>query len=157
VTFLRGRSPSESARQRVFSGYFNSGSYYLVNTILAVVIVLIFIYSAIFSPETNNYPVKCVHELATGKPCPSCGLSHSFSYIVRGDLESAARWNSNGIAVFLFFLLQLVMRVSFAVAVKRNPSLESPALIRLDIVLSLATFILAFNKFIIYYPLLIFG
>lgn len=148
MTSVKGRSPSESASPE---------SYYLINILLAGVILLIFAYSAIFSPETNNYPVKCVHEIATGKPCPSCGLSHSFSYIMRGDLRSASEWNSNGIAVFLFFLLQLVMRVSFAVAVKRNPSLVSPAHIRLDIVLSLAAFILAFNKFIIYYPLLIFG
>ncbi|MFN2378855.1 MAG: DUF2752 domain-containing protein [Bacteroidales bacterium] len=133
------------------------GSYFIINIVLAAVIAAIFIYSAIFSPETNNYPVKCVHEIATGKPCPSCGLSHSFSYIVRGDLKSAALWNSNGIAVFLFFLLQLVMRISFAVAVKRNPSLSSTTQIKLDIVLSLAVFILAFYRFIIYYPSLIIG
>lgn len=133
------------------------GSYFIINIALAAVIAAIFIYSAIFSPEANNYPVQCVHEMATGKPCPSCGLSHSFSYIVRGDLESAARWNSNGIAVFLFFLLQLVMRISFAVAVRRNPSFASPPQIKLDIVLSTATFILAFYNFIIYYPLLISG
>jgi hypothetical protein len=133
------------------------GSYFVINIVLAAVIAAIFIYSAIFSPEKNNYPVKCVHEIATGKPCPSCGLSHSFSYIVRGDLNSASEWNRNGMAVFLFFLLQLVMRISFAVAVKRNPSFASPAQIKLDIVLSLAAFILAFYKFILYYPLLIFG
>jgi hypothetical protein len=133
------------------------GSYFIINIVLAAVIAAIFIYSSIFSPETNNYPVKCVHEIATGKPCPSCGLSHSFSYIMRGDLKSASEWNSNSIAVFLFFLLQLVMRISFAVAVKRNPSLASPPQIRLDIVLSLAVFILAFYKFILYYPSLIIG
>lgn len=131
------------------------GSYFIINIVLAAVIAAIFIYSAIFSPETNNYPVKCVHEIATGKPCPSCGLSHSFSYIVRGDLESAARWNSNGIAVFLFFLLQLTMRISFAVAVKRSPSAAAPPQVIFDITLSVVAFILAFYNFILYYPSLI--
>lgn len=135
----------------------NRGSYFIINIVLAAVIVAIFAYSAIFSPEENDYPVKCVHEIATGKPCPSCGLSHSFSYIIRGNLQKAAQWNSNGVAVFLFFLLQLVMRISFATAISRSGALATKKLVVFDVTLSAVTFLLAFYNFIVYYPSLIFS
>lgn len=133
------------------------GSYFIINILLAAVITLIFAYSAIFSPEENDYPVKCVHEIATGKPCPSCGLSHSFSDIIRGNLQEAAQWNSNGIAVFLFFLLQLTMRISFAIAISRSGALSTKRLVVFDVTLSVVTFLLAFYNYIVYYPSLIFS
>ena len=42
--------------------------------IFAGVILLIFAYSGIFSPDKDNYPVTCIHEKLTGLPCVSCGL-----------------------------------------------------------------------------------
>ena len=67
--------------------------YLVINTLFAGVILLIFAYSGIFSPEKDNYPVTCIHEKITGLPCVSCGLSHSFSLIVRGRIEEAYQWN----------------------------------------------------------------
>ncbi len=68
-------------------------------------------YSFFFSPDENRYPVPCIHEKITGEPCPSCGLSHAFSLIVRGRIDEALEWNSQALRVFLFFALQLVMRI----------------------------------------------
>ena len=124
-------------------------SYQLVNYIFAGIIILVIIYSGFFSPVKDNYPVPCVHELATGQPCPSCGLSHSFSYIVRGDLQQATEWNRYGIRVFLFFLFQLVMRISMIFTLRKEvTNLRRIAV--LDICLALITFILAFSQFIAY-------
>jgi hypothetical protein len=89
--------------------------YFLINIILAGVIILVMGYSFFYSPDRNRYPVPCIHEKLTGDPCPSCGLSHAFSLIVRGRLTEALEWNSYSIRVFIFFAVQLVMRAALAV------------------------------------------
>lgn len=85
-------------------------AYFTVNAIFAGVILLIMGYSVFYSPDTGQYPVACIHEKITGEPCPSCGLSHAFSLIVRGRVAEALEWNSVSLRVFLFFAVQLVMR-----------------------------------------------
>jgi len=94
--------------------FFNE-PYLIINIIFAGVILLIMAYSGFFSPEKDNYPVACLHQKITGEPCFSCGLSHSFSLIVRGRLDEAYRWNCYGMRVFLFFSSQLIMRVVFSI------------------------------------------
>ena len=88
--------------------------YFILNLILAGVILLIMGYSLFYSPDENRYPVPCVHEKLTGEPCPSCGLSHAFSLIVRGRLGEAQEWNSYSMRVFVFFAMQLLMRITLA-------------------------------------------
>jgi len=90
--------------------------YFLLNLILAGVILLIMGYSLFYSPDENRYPVPCVHEKLTGEPCPSCGLSHAFSLIVRGRIDEALEWNSYSMRVFIFFAVQLFMRIGLALA-----------------------------------------
>jgi hypothetical protein len=89
--------------------------YLFINLIFAGVILLVIIYSGIFSPEKNNYPVACIHEKLTGEQCVSCGLSHSFSLILRGRIAEAYQWNLNGMRVFIFFVSQLILRIVFSV------------------------------------------
>jgi hypothetical protein len=76
-------------------------------------------YSLFFSPDEERYPVPCVHETLTGEPCPSCGLSHAFSLIVRGRTEEALEWNSYSMRIFIFFVLQVVMRIALAATALR--------------------------------------
>jgi len=87
--------------------------YHIINIVFAGVILLVLVYSGIFSPEKDNYPVVCVHERLTGESCFSCGLSHSFSLIVRGKIGEAYEWNQYGMRVFLFFIAQLFFRLDF--------------------------------------------
>jgi len=89
--------------------------YLFINIFFAGVILLIIAYSGIFSPDTNNYPVVCIHQKLTGQPCFSCGLSHSFSLIVRGRISEAYQWNIYGMRVFLFFVSQLILRIAFSI------------------------------------------
>jgi hypothetical protein len=89
-------------------------TYLTINIILAGVILLIFAYSGFFSPDKNNYPVVCIHEKLTGQPCASCGLSHSFSLIIRGRIDEAYQWNHYGMRVFLFFAAQFLLRIVFS-------------------------------------------
>ncbi len=126
---------------------FRNEPYLLINSILAGVIILIFIYSGFFSPVKDNYPVVCIHEKLTGEHCASCGLSHSFSLILRGKLSEALNWNIYGLRVFLFFALQLVMRFTFSIFyLKYAPTRRQ--LIAYDIASSVVIFLICFMPYI---------
>lgn len=122
--------------------------YLIINVFFAGVIILIFIYSGIFSPEKNNYPVVCLHEKLTGEQCVSCGLSHSFSLIIRGKIKEANRWNINGLRVFLFFASQLLLRVAFSIYYLRYLPARKQ-LIVFDCIGSGLIFMIAFWPFIL--------
>jgi hypothetical protein len=114
--------------QRKNSNEDNSGvslrneAYLIINIFFAGVILLVIIYSGIFSPEHDSYPVVCLHKKITGEACASCGLSHSFSLIVRGRISEAYQWNINGMSVFLFFASQLVLRAVFSLFYIKFPA-----------------------------------
>jgi len=128
----------------------SDNSYLLINILIAGVIIMIIIYSGIFSPVNDKYPVQCIHEKITGLSCPSCGLSRSFSYIVRGDLESANEWNQYGLRVFLFFISQLILRTSVSmVLVRKRGSLKE--LIIFDVMVSIVSFAAGLGQFGVYY------
>ena len=121
--------------------------YYVINLFFAVTLVLIFVYSAVFSPEKNNYPVVCLHEKITGQPCLSCGLSHSFSLILRGKIDEANQWNPYGFRVFLFFIAQLIFRINFLRLSIKHPDIRK-LLIIYDSFASLLVFSISFLPFI---------
>ena len=130
-------------------GRLGNEPYIIINTVFAGVIILIMIYSGIFSPDRNAYPVVCIHEKITGEPCASCGLSHSFSLILRGRIGEAYDWNENGMRVFLFFVSQLFMRIVFSYFYMKNESLRRQ-LILIDIAGSLVIFFVAFLPFLLF-------
>jgi hypothetical protein len=121
--------------------------YHIVNLVFAGVIVLILAYSGIFSPEKDNYPVVCLHERLTGQPCFSCGLSHSFSMIVRGRIKEAYEWNRYGMRIFLFFVSQLMFRIDF-LRISMNRPENRRQLIIYDSVGSGLVFLISFWPFI---------
>ncbi len=126
---------------------FRNEPYIVVNAFLAGVILIVFLYSGFFSPGKNNYPVVCLHEKITGKPCASCGLSHSFSLIVRGRFSEALRWNIYGFRIFVFFAAQLVMRIVFSALYIRNAGIRKQ-LILYDITGSILIFLISFMPFL---------
>lgn len=121
--------------------------YIVINSALALIILMVFGYSLIFSPDRNEYPVVCVHEKLTGVPCPSCGLSHSFSLILRGRIAEAYNWNIYGMRIFIFFASQLFMRIVFSSVSMRQPYLEKH-LVLYDITASLILFMICFMPFL---------
>jgi hypothetical protein len=126
---------------------FRDDPYLILNIFFAGVVILIIAYSAIFSPDQNNYPVVCIHEKITGEPCISCGLSHSFSLIVRGRIDEAYKWNIYGMRVFLFFLSQLFLRISFSLYYLKYTSTRKQ-LIVIDSISSGLLFLLTFWPFL---------
>ena len=121
--------------------------YILINLIFAGIIILIFIYSGIFS-ESNEHPIKCVHFEETGISCETCGLSRSFSEIVRFDLESAKDFNRNGIPLFLFFLTQFFMRIIFSLVYFKKWGNQKLIIIA-DTIFSIILFLIAFQNLIL--------
>ena len=124
---------------------FFSESYIAVNLILAGIIVLIVLYSGIFSAQKDNHPIPsgCIKQ-----PCASTGISRSFSEIVRFRFESANRFNSNGIPVFLFFFSQLWLRILFSWLYLKF-SKRQKTIILTDSVFSAIIFAIAFRNFIL--------
>jgi len=120
-------------------------SYVIVNLIIAGIIVLIILYSGIFSAQKNNHPIPSV---CPTEPCASTGLSRSFSEIVRFNFESAEKFNSNGIAIFLFFFIQFWLRIVLSVTYLKLNSIRK-TVIFLDSIFSIAFFAFAFRNFII--------
>jgi hypothetical protein len=133
----------ENKTLKKFLTGFRKETYLKINIVFAGVILMIFTYSGIFSPDKNNYPVICIHEKITGQPCASCGLSHSFSLILRGRIGEAYTWNPYGIRIFLFFASQLFMRVIFSVFYLNNKPIRKQ-LVLYDIIGSSAIFLLSF-------------
>ncbi len=140
--WIRKNSPGSSLREG-----FRNEPYITINFILAGVILLIFMYSGFFSPDKNNYPVVCIHEKLTGEECASCGLSHSFSLILRGRISEAYDWNINGLRVFIFFAAQLIMRVVFSLFYLKYHDTRKQ-LVTYDIAVSVMFFIVSFLPFI---------
>jgi hypothetical protein len=122
--------------------------YITINIILAGVILLMLTYSGFFSPEKDNYPVVCIHEKLTGQPCISCGLSHSFSLVLRGRIREAKVWNPYGLRIFLFFVLEFIMRFVFSMIWIKRTDIRREVVIY-DIAGSVVIFIIAFWPFIV--------
>ncbi|TFG41730.1 MAG: DUF2752 domain-containing protein [Bacteroidia bacterium] len=122
---------------------FRNEPYLIINVVLAGVILLVFAYSGFFSPVNDNYPVVCIHEKLTGQPCVSCGLSHSFSLILRGRLSEAYDWNIYGLRVFIFFAAQLLMRIVFSIFYLKYPD-TNKQLVTYDICISIMLFVVCF-------------
>lgn len=132
-----------------FKQIFRRDPYLQINIILTGVILLVFAYSGFFSPASDKYPIVCIHEKLTGEPCVSCGLSHSFSLIVRGRISEAYQWNIYGLRVFIFFTAQLLMRILFSVFYVKYPD-NGKQLITYDIAVSLMLFIVSFLPYIVW-------
>ncbi|MBE9467554.1 MAG: DUF2752 domain-containing protein [Bacteroidetes bacterium] len=124
-----------------------SESYNKINFIFTGIILLGFIYSGIFSANGIKHPIKFRCAEIYNKPCVSTGLSRSFSEIVRLNFHKAKEYNSNGIAIFLFFFIQFFLRiiVSFIYISK---IISEKKLILLDVGISIILFIFTFHNLI---------
>ncbi|MBS1233957.1 MAG: hypothetical protein H6R34_521 [Bacteroidetes bacterium] len=118
----------------------------LINSIFLVVLLGILSYSALFSAARNNYPIpSSIETLKKGKEI-SWGLSRSFSELMRGRIDSARMYNEHGPRIFLFFLVQVFMRLFFLFLVLRNH--YGMTWVYLDAGTSIVLFVIAFWPFI---------
>jgi hypothetical protein len=134
-------------RQIDYLHLFRTSPYLIFNGILLVVLLGIFSYSAVYSAENNHYPIpSSLNILREGRGISS-GLSHSFSELMRGRISSARHYNVYGPRIFLFFVVQLIMRPLFAILFVRNN--QSTNWVFLDAGASSVFFLIAFWPFIV--------
>lgn len=118
--------------------------YHIINLSFAGIIMLIFIYSGIFSAEKNNHPIKSACSHIEGHPCKSEGLSRSFSEIVRFKFESAKSYNKYGLSVFSFFFLQLFLRFTTTLLLHCK-TIAQNRLVIIDSIISLSLYFYCFK------------
>ena len=117
--------------------------YITINAIFAFFIIIIFLYSLVFSPESLNYPI---HSQASNTSV-STGLSRAFSEIVRFNFAEAKVLNKYSLSIFLFFFIQLFLRIVVSIlllSTKKNKKL----LLLTDILITVLLFLQSFWKFI---------
>jgi hypothetical protein len=124
-------------------------SYRIINIIFAGVIGLVFIYSCLFLPENGSHIIPSFYTDITGHSSPSLGLSRSFSALVRGQISLAHQFNPHALNIFAFFCFQFLYRL-ISLKVDSVSFVNRKTWIRIDIVLSISLFLIAF------YPLIIF-
>jgi len=124
-------------------------NYWIVNLIFIGILVSIIVYSLLFSADGRKHPVPSGSEWLTGKSAPSTGLSRSFSEIVRFDFREARQYNPFGIRIFLFFFIQLVLRVSAIILMLWFHKILLRPLIIADVFLSVVFFSICFWPFIV--------
>jgi hypothetical protein len=125
--------------------FFSETPYAQINSYLAGIVVLVFIYSGIFPPTGTSHPI---HSLYTD-PVASTGLSRAFSSITRGNLTLAQNFNPFALRIFLFFLIQLFLRLIFNFILLRQ-YLSKKLLLFADVLLSVLLFLWAFFNLIHY-------
>ncbi len=119
-------------------------SYKKINIIFALLIMFIFFYSY-FSP----YISFRLSSSCDGLPqtyCKSRGLTRAFSQILRLNFEKAILFNVYSIKVFLFFLIQLIVRFFLNVIVKLS---NFKLLIFSDAIFSLLFFLFSFYDLVL--------
>jgi hypothetical protein len=122
--------------------------YKVINLIFIGVILSIFIYAALFSPNENKYLIQSDYARITGKTSISSGLSHGFSSIIRGDLGKAKEINVYSIRLFSFFFIQLIMRTVVLVYIYKIDEDEWKIASKVDAIISSVMFLIFFYPFL---------
>lgn len=123
--------------------------YVKINICLAIFLTGMLVYFVSFQPDSDVHHVPCIHEIRTGQPCPTCGLSRSFSAIIRFDAHQATQWNPFSPHLFLFFFLQWILRIAFMLSAHLLKQYEKRIAFT-DILLSTCMFLAAFSPLILY-------
>jgi len=132
---------------------FRVHSYLTLNFSFTGIILLVFLYSFIFSAEKDNHPIPSFYSRFTGKKSPTTGLSRSFSEIIRGRWKAGRKWNENGIPLFSFFLIQLFLRLGISFLILKT-KIPVPALSRIDGALSFLLFLYYFRHLLAFWQYL---
>ena len=123
-------------------------NYRVSNIILAGLISFVFIYSGLFSASAGRHPVPSFYERISGETSPSSGMSRAFSELVRGNIESARKYNEDSPLILSFFLIQLVQRIVVGILLVKK-GLSQKKLLYADIAVSVCLFLYCFKGQII--------
>ncbi len=89
----------------------NSKTYFWFNCIWAGIITAMLFYAGFFA--YSSHAVQCVYKDATGIDCATCGITRGFHHVLVGNFKTAYQLNPLSLQLFLFFAIQLIMRLCF--------------------------------------------
>jgi len=119
-------------------------SYKKINIIFIAIIMFIFFYCLLVPLLNFGLPSSC-----EGMPlsyCKSRGLTRAFSQILKFNFSAALAYNPYSIKIFLFFLVELIMRLLINYKLKLN---NIKLIVRLDVVCSALLFIFSFYNLVL--------
>jgi hypothetical protein len=121
----------------------------IINLIFAGLIVILILYSFLFSAEGHKHPIPSAGDWLNVQTLLSSGLSRSFSEIVHLEFDQARKYNPYGVRIFAFFFIQLLLRIagSFAAFYAGLEKLRMG--IMADAVFSAFLFVLCFWPFFV--------
>jgi Protein of unknown function (DUF2752) len=122
-------------------------AYILVSGLIFLMLCAGFIYSVGFYP--NQHPIPCLIKTYTGKDCPSCGFSKAFSQYSHLQIEEGRNINERSFPVLLFFLFQFSIRSAVLLRFFTTHKIISSQLIKIDLIISISFFLLAFLPLLI--------
>lgn len=120
----------------------NTPAHVIISLVFFIGIGMGFAYSYFFYPD--DHPVDCMVKQITGKNCPSCGFTRSFSLYTRGEWAAGKTLNPLSWTVFLFFVTQLILRLAVLthyITVRKNLSQK---VMVADAIISILFFLYAF-------------
>ena len=126
---------------------FKAPSYVIISLVFFILIGVGFAYSYFFYP--NDHPIECAIKAYTGHNCPTCGFSRAFSNYTHLQFTEGKNYNTLSWNVFLFFLVQFLIRGFVIVYFYITHKLFNALLIKSDIVISISFFLLAFLPIIL--------
>lgn len=88
-------------------------------------------------------PVLCPFRALTGLPCPGCGLTRSWVYLMHGDIGSSLASNWFGPVLIVAIVLLAVVSVRARLARKRPADLDK--LVKSPVVLGLFALFVAYG------------
>jgi len=121
--------------------------YVIISLVFFILIGVGLAYSYFFYP--NSHPIECAIKAHTGKDCPTCGFSRSFSNYTHFQFSQGKNYNALSLPVFLFFLIQFLIRGAVAFYFLLTRKLIRQNLIKIDILISISLFLLAFLPIIL--------
>jgi hypothetical protein len=126
-----------------------SPAHLLISWVFFIGIGMVFGYSYFFYP--SNHPISCFMKEKTGETCPSCGISRSFSPYTHLEFKKAMELNKYSFRIFLFFILQFMLRLFFIFLYKFKLKKPTALILKSDVIVSISSFLFAFLPLVINY------
>lgn len=124
-------------------------AYVIISLTFFMLIGIGFAYSYFFYP--NAHPLDCIIKSYTGKDCPGCGMSRSFSYFTHLQWQQGTQFNRFAPPVFLFFVIQFIFRAGILFHYVTTGKIIGGTFIKMDVIISISLFLLAFLPLILNY------
>ncbi|MBI2720607.1 MAG: DUF2752 domain-containing protein [Bacteroidetes bacterium] len=117
-------------------------AYVIISWVFLILIGVVLGYSYFFYPAVH--PINCAIKQFTGKECSTCGFSRAFSHYSHFQFDEGKKFNPASWHVFLFFILQFVLRTLLIAHYTFVSKKINSLLIKTDVHISICTFLLAF-------------